>query len=61
MMETYWNGGAADTYNRRISMTILSRRTLLQLLAVVLLVIGGVAYYLHGRAGAIHYVRAPAN
>ena len=61
MMETYWNGGAADTYNRRISMTILSRRTLLQLLAVVLLVIGGVAYYLHGRSGAIHYVSTPAN
>jgi HlyD family secretion protein len=61
MMETYWNGGAADTYNRRIFMTILSRRALLQLLAIVLLVIGGVAYYLHGRSGAIHYVSTPAN
>src|SRR5271168_5078026 len=61
MMDTYWNGGATDTYNRRISMTILSRRALLQLLAVVLLVIAGVAYYLHGRSGAVHYVSTPAN
>jgi len=60
MMETYWNGGAADTYNRRIPMTILSRRALLQLLAVAVLVIAAVAYYLHGRSGAVHYVTAAA-
>jgi HlyD family secretion protein len=60
MMETYWNGGAADTYNRRISMTILSRKGLLQMLGLAALIIAGVAYYLHGRSGAIHYVTTPA-
>jgi HlyD family secretion protein len=60
MMETYWNGGAADTYNRRIPMTILSRKTGLRILVIAALVIVGVAYYLHGRSGAVHYVTSPA-
>ena len=61
MMETYWNGGSADTYNRRIPMTILSSKTGLRLLVVAALVIVGVAYYLHGRSGAVHYVTTAAD
>jgi len=60
MMETYWNGGAADTYNRRIPMTIFTRRMGVRILVFAVLVIAGVAYYLHSRPVSVHYVTSPA-
>jgi len=59
-VETYWNGGVADTYNQRIPMTILSRRTGLGILALVVLVIVGVAYFLSGRSSTANYVTSTA-
>jgi HlyD family secretion protein len=60
MMETYWNGGAADAYNRRIPMTLLSRKMGVRLLVVAVLIIVAVAYFLHGRSSGIQYVSTPA-
>jgi HlyD family secretion protein len=60
MMETYWNGGAADAYNRRIPMTLLSRKMGVRLLVVAVLIIFAVAYFLHGRSSGIQYVSTPA-
>jgi HlyD family secretion protein len=60
MMETYWNGGAADAYNRRIPMTLLSRKMGVRLLVVAVLLIVGAAYFLHGRSAGPQYVTMPA-
>jgi HlyD family secretion protein len=60
-METYWNSGAADTYNRRIPMSLLSRKMGVRILVVAVLIIAGAAYYLHGRSGGAQYVTAAAS
>ncbi len=60
MTETYWNGGAADTYNRRIPMTLLSRKMGVRLLVAAVIIIAAVTYFLRGRSSVAQYVTAAA-
>src|SRR5271170_6785428 len=59
-METYWNSGAADTYNRRIPMTLFSRKVGLRILVVSVLIIAIGAYFWHGHSAGTQYVTTPA-
>jgi hypothetical protein len=46
MMATYWNGVAADTYNRRISMTFPSWKLGRRILVVGVLIVAVTVYFL---------------
>jgi HlyD family secretion protein len=61
MMETYWNSGTAGTYNQRIPMTLLSRKTGVRLLVAAVLIIAVSVYFLRGRSGGAQYVTAAAS
>jgi HlyD family secretion protein len=61
MMATYWNGGAADTYNRRIPMTLLSRKMGVRILVVAVLIIAIAAYFLRRGSTAAQYVTTTAS
>src|SRR5450755_338209 len=60
MMGTYWNGGAADTYNRRIPMTLLSRKMGVRILVVAVLTIAIAVYFLRRGSGDAQYVTTAA-
>ena len=60
-METYWNGGAADTYNRSIRMTLLSRKMGVRVLIAAVVIIAAAYYFLHGRSGGAQYVTTLAS
>ncbi len=60
-METYWNSAAPDTYNRRIPMTLLSRKMGVRLLVAVVIIIAMAAYFLHGRSSGAQYVTSAAS
>ncbi len=59
-METYWNGGAVDTYNRSIRMTLLSRKMGVRLLVAAVIIIAAAYYVLHGRSTGAQYVTTTA-
>ena len=61
MMETYWNSGAADTYNRAIPMTLRYRKLAVRVLLVVVLIVAVAAYLLHGRSAGEQYVTTAAS
>ncbi len=61
MMETYWNGGAADTYNRRIRMTFQFWKLGWRLLAVAVLIVAVAAWFFRGGSSGAQYVTAAAS
>src|SRR5579871_1196780 len=60
-METYWNTAAADTYNRRIPMTLLSRKMGVRVLLAAVIIIAIAAYFLRGRSTGAQYVTSAAS
>jgi HlyD family secretion protein len=58
-MGTYWNAAATDVYNRRIPMTVQSWLSW-RVLALVVLIVAGAAYFMRGGSSAARYVTSPA-
>ncbi len=59
-MGTYWNAAATDIYNRRIPMTLQSWLSW-RIVALLVLIAVGAAYYLRSGSSATRYVTAPAS
>jgi HlyD family secretion protein len=61
MMATYWNGVAADTYNRRISMTFPSWKLGRRILVVGVLIVAVAVYFLQRGSSGAQYVTTLAS
>jgi HlyD family secretion protein len=59
-MATYWNAQAPATYTRGIPMSFVSWKIGGRLLAVVLVIVVGIAYFMHRGSGAAKYVTEAA-
>jgi HlyD family secretion protein len=60
MMGTYWNAAATDIYNRRIPMTLQSLLSW-RIIALVVLIVAGAAYFMRSGSSATRYVTEPAS